>query len=39
VLIEVCNLANAEDAKLIADPAFRQAVAEAYIQALIRYYS
>ncbi|MEW6758319.1 MAG: N-acetylmuramoyl-L-alanine amidase, partial [Acidobacteriota bacterium] len=39
VLIEVCNLANAKDAGLIADPAFRQALAEAYVDALIRYYS
>lgn len=39
VLIEVCNLNNAKDAALIADPAFRQAVADAYIAALIQYYS
>lgn len=39
VLIEVCNLNNAKDAKLIADPAYRQAVADAYIDALIKYYS
>jgi N-acetylmuramoyl-L-alanine amidase len=39
VLIEVCNLANSKDAALIADPGFRQAVAEAYVDALIRYYS
>jgi N-acetylmuramoyl-L-alanine amidase len=39
VLIEVCNLSNAKDAGLIADPAFRQLVAEAYVNALIRYYS
>jgi N-acetylmuramoyl-L-alanine amidase len=39
VLIEVCNLNNAKDARLIADPAYRQAVADAYIDALIRYYS
>ncbi|MEW5764660.1 MAG: N-acetylmuramoyl-L-alanine amidase family protein [Acidobacteriota bacterium] len=39
VLIEVCNLANPKDAALIADPAFRQRLAEAYVDALIRYYS
>lgn len=39
VLIEVCNLNNPKDAKLIADPAYRQKVADAYIQALIKYYS
>ncbi len=39
VLIEVCNLNNGKDAALIADPAFRQAVADAYVDALVRYYS
>lgn len=39
VLIEVCNLNNRKDAKLIRDPAYRQAVADAYIDALIAYYS
>ncbi len=39
VLIEVCNLNNPKDAKLIADPAYRQKIADAYIQALIKYYS
>ncbi len=39
VLIEVCNLNNREDAARIADPAFRQRVADAYIDALIKYYS
>lgn len=39
ILVEVCNLNNAGDAKLIADPAFRQAVAEAYVDALVEYYS
>jgi N-acetylmuramoyl-L-alanine amidase len=37
--VEVCNLNNVKDAALIADPAFRQSVAEAYVDALIRYYS
>jgi N-acetylmuramoyl-L-alanine amidase len=39
VLLEVCNLNNPKDAALIADPAFRQSVADAYIAALIKYYS
>jgi N-acetylmuramoyl-L-alanine amidase len=39
ILIEVCNLNNLKDAELIAKPSFRQAVADAYIDALIRYYS
>jgi len=38
-LIEVCNLNNDEDAKLLQDPLFRQKVANAYIEALILYYS
>ncbi|MGC8764060.1 MAG: N-acetylmuramoyl-L-alanine amidase family protein, partial [Acidobacteriota bacterium] len=39
VLVEVCNLANEKDAALLKEPAFRQAVAEAYVEALVRYYS
>ena len=39
ILIEVCNLNNTEDAKLMKDPEYRQAVADAYIAALIKYYS
>ena len=39
VLVEVCNLNNVKDAALLADPSFRQAVAEAYVDALVRYYS
>ncbi len=39
VLLEVCNIANKQDAALLRDPNYRQAVAEAYIDALIRYYS
>jgi N-acetylmuramoyl-L-alanine amidase len=37
-LIEVANLSNAADSRLIADPAYRQKVAEAYVQALQAYY-
>lgn len=39
VLMEVCNIANTKDAELLRDPNYRQTVAEAYIDALIRYYS
>ncbi len=39
ILIEVCNLNNGEDASLMKDPLFRQKVANAYIEALILYYS
>jgi len=39
LLVEVCNIANKEDAELLKDPAYRQAIAEAYIDALIAYYS
>jgi N-acetylmuramoyl-L-alanine amidase len=34
MLVEVCNLANEEDAKNLRDPKFRQSVAEAYVEAL-----
>jgi N-acetylmuramoyl-L-alanine amidase len=39
VLMEVCNLNNPEDARLLRDAEYRQAVADAYIAALLRYYS
>lgn len=39
ILIEVCNINNQEDAKLLRDPVFRQKIANAYIEALILYYS
>jgi N-acetylmuramoyl-L-alanine amidase len=38
VLIEVSNLSNVADSRLIADPVYRQRVAEAYVDALHRYY-
>lgn len=38
-LVEVCNLNNLEDARLLMDPLFRQKIANAYIEALILYYS
>jgi N-acetylmuramoyl-L-alanine amidase len=37
-LIEVANLSRAGDSRMIADPAYRQKVAEAYVQALQSYY-
>lgn len=39
ILIEVCNLNNVEDAELIKDPIFRQKIANAFIEAIIMYYS
>jgi N-acetylmuramoyl-L-alanine amidase len=38
VLIEVSNLSNPADSRQLADPAYRQKVAEAYVDALILYY-
>jgi len=38
VLIEVSNLSNPADSRLLADPAYRQRVADAYVEALQRYY-
>jgi N-acetylmuramoyl-L-alanine amidase len=38
ILLEVCNLANDEDRKLIQTRAFRQQVAEAVVRGLLAYY-
>jgi len=38
VLIEVSNLSNLPDSRLISDPAYRQKVAEAYTDGLYLYY-
>jgi N-acetylmuramoyl-L-alanine amidase len=38
MLLEVCNLANAEDRKLIQTRAYRQDVAEAIVAGLLEYY-
>ncbi len=38
VLIEVSNLSNLNDSRLISDAAYRQKVAEAYVDALDLYY-
>jgi N-acetylmuramoyl-L-alanine amidase len=38
VLLEVCNLANEEDRKLLQTRAFRQKVAESVVESILRYY-
>ena len=38
MLLEICNLANPEDRRLVQTRAFRQRVAEATVEALVRYY-
>ena len=38
VLIEVSNLSNLPDSRQIADPAYRQRIADAYVDALHLYY-
>jgi N-acetylmuramoyl-L-alanine amidase len=38
-LIEVSNLSNPGDARAIRDPAYRQRVAEAYVEGLMRYFA
>ncbi len=38
VLLEVCNLANAEDRRLIQTRAFRQRVAEAIAAGVLDYF-
>ncbi len=38
VLVEVSNLSNAADSRLLADPAYRQRVANAYVKALQLYF-
>ena len=38
-LIEVSNLSNPADARAIRDPAYRQKVAEAYVEGLMRYFA
>lgn len=38
VLLEVCNLANDEDRKLLQTRAFRQRVAESVVESILRYY-
>ena len=37
-LVEVSNLSNRADSRLLADPAYRQRVARAYVEALQAYY-
>lgn len=38
VLVEVCNLANSQDRKLIQTTSFRQQVAEAIVSGILSYY-
>ena len=38
ILLEVCNLANDQDRRLIQTRAYRQKVAEAVVQGLLAYY-
>jgi N-acetylmuramoyl-L-alanine amidase len=38
VLVEVCNLNNPEDRRLLQTPAYRERVAEALVNALVRFY-
>jgi N-acetylmuramoyl-L-alanine amidase len=39
VLIEVSNLSNQDDGRALTDPAYRQKVAEAYVEGLRRYFA
>ncbi|HEV8374978.1 MAG TPA: N-acetylmuramoyl-L-alanine amidase [Candidatus Polarisedimenticolia bacterium] len=39
ILLEVCNINNPRDARLLTDPAFRQKMADAFVDALLSYYA
>ena len=39
ILLEVCNINNRADAQLLTDPQYRQKVADAFVDALLRYYA
>ncbi len=39
ILLEVCNINNPEDARLLTDPQFRQKIADAFVDALLAYYA
>jgi N-acetylmuramoyl-L-alanine amidase len=39
VLLEAVNISNPEDARLLTDPAYRQLVADAFVDALLKYYA
>lgn len=39
LLIEVANLSNPPDSRRLADPAYRQKVAQSYVDGLLRYFS
>ena len=38
VLVEIANLNNADDARLVRDPAFREKTSTAIVNALLHYY-
>jgi N-acetylmuramoyl-L-alanine amidase len=38
LLLEICNLKNAEDRRLLTTRAFRQSVAEAIVDSLLEYF-
>jgi N-acetylmuramoyl-L-alanine amidase len=38
VLLEICNLANQKDRSLLQTREFRQRIAEAMVEAILRYY-
>jgi len=39
ILLEVCNINNPVDAQTLTDPAFRQKIADAFVDALLSYYT
>jgi N-acetylmuramoyl-L-alanine amidase len=39
ILLEACNINNRADAKLLGEPAYRQKVADAFVDALLSYYA
>lgn len=39
ILLEVCNINNPADARTLTDPAFRQKIADAFVDALLSYYA
>ena len=39
ILLEACNINNPADAKLLAEPSYRQKVADSFVDALLTYYA
>jgi N-acetylmuramoyl-L-alanine amidase len=39
ILLEVCNINNPADARMLTDPSFRQKIADAFVDALLSYYA